>query len=123
MAPKSVALAAIVVLVGVAGCKTIEQSDAMDNERTLAAAGFHMKFATTQAQIAQAAALPQRKLTPVPGPDGRNRFVYADSQFCKCVYVGTDKEYDRYQNLEVKKEIAENEEAAAMDWDAWGPWW
>lgn len=117
------ALMAIVVLLATAGCAAIQKSNAMDQERMLAAANFQMKFAKTPEQIAKIEALPQRKLTPVPGPDGKNRFVYADAQFCKCVYVGTEEAYDRYQNLTVKKQIAENEEAASMNWGAWGPWY
>ena len=120
---RSMALMAIVVLLATAGRAAIQKSDAMDQERTLAAANFQMKFAKTPEQIAKAEALPQRKLTPVPGPDGKNRFVYADAKFCKCVYVGTEEAYDRYQKLTVKKQIAENEEAASMNWDAWGPWY
>jgi hypothetical protein len=95
---------------------------AADTERSLAAAGFQMKFAKTPQQIAKTEALPQRKLTPTAGPDSTNLFVYADAQYCKCVYVGTDRAYSRYQRLQVNQQIAENEEAAAMNWDAWGGW-
>ena len=94
----------------------------MDNERSLAAAGFQMKFARTPEQTAKLQSLPQRKLTPVPGPDGKNRFVYADAEFCQCIYVGGAKAYERYQNLEVKQQIAENEEMASLNWGVWGPW-
>lgn len=121
MGSRSMTLA-VTALLALSGCAMIERSDAMDNERMLAAAGFHMKFATTPAQITQTEALPQRTLTPTPGPEGKNRFVYADAKFCKCVYVGTEQEYDRYQKLAIKQQIAENEEAAAMNWGAWGPW-
>jgi len=105
-----------------AGCAAIQRADSMDTERTLAAAGFQIKFARTPDQIAHANTLPQRKLTPTPGPDGENRFVYADASYCKCIYVGTEAAYDRYQKLAVTQQIAENEEAASMNWDAWGPW-
>jgi len=115
---RATSLLAAAALLASAGCaSTIE-----DNERTLAAAGFQMKFAKTPAQIAKVEALPQRTLTPTPGPDGANRFVYADAKYCKCVYVGTEKAYDRYQKLSVKKQIAENEEMASMNWGAWGGW-
>lgn len=123
---KTAGFLAALVLVASVGCKTIEHSEAMDAERTLAASGFQMKYATTPEQMAKVTSLPQRTLTPVPGPDGNNRFVYADSQFCKCVYVGTEAAYDRYQRMEVKQQIAENMEAASMNWGAWGawgPWW
>jgi hypothetical protein len=110
---------AMVALMVCAGCASM----AADKERTLAAAGFRMKFATTPEQIAKVESLPQRKLTPTPGPDGKNRFVYADAKYCKCLYVGTEQAYDRYQKLAVKQQIAENEEAASMNWGGWGPWY
>jgi hypothetical protein len=123
---KITSLLAAAALLAAAGCAS---TNAADTERSLAAAGFQMKFAKTPQQIAKVESLPQRKLTPSPGPDGKNRFVYADAKYCKCVYVGTEAAYDRYQNISVNKQIAENEEiaseneeAAAMDWGAWGGW-
>lgn len=113
------AVAAIVVMLSAGGCAS---SVAADHERNLAAAGFQMKFARTPEQVAKAEALPQRKLTPIPGPDGDNRFVYADGKYCKCVYVGTEAAYDRYQKMEVKQRIAQAQEAAAMNWGGWGVW-
>ena len=119
-------VACLAALAGVtwgSGCASTEAADA---ERTLAAANFQMKYARTPQQMTKVESLPQRKLTPVPGPDGENRFVYADAKYCKCVYVGTEAAYDRYQKLAVKQRIAENEEAASMNWGAWGgwgPWW
>jgi hypothetical protein len=120
---KTIPILAAVALLVSAGCASV----AADSERSLAAAGFQMKFAKTPAQIAKAEAFPQRRLTPTPGPDGSNFFVYADAQYCKCVYVGTEAAYDRYQKIAVKQRIARNEEAASMDnwdvWGAWGPWY
>jgi len=115
-------LLAVFALLLSGGCAAIQKSDAMDTERTLAAAGFQMKFARTPEQIAKANELPQRTLTPTPGPDGKNRFVWADATYCKCLYVGTEAAYDRYQKLEVRQQIAQNEEMASMNWGAWGVW-
>jgi hypothetical protein len=116
---KMIAILAAVALLVSAGCASM----AVDSERSLAAAGFQMKFAKTPEQIAKANAFPQRSLTPTPGPNGENLFVYADTQYCKCIYVGTEAAYDRYQKIAVKQRIARNEEAASMnDWGAWGGW-
>ena len=115
-------LLAMFALLVSSGCAAIQKSDTMDPERTLAAAGFQMKFAKTPEQIAKANELPQMKLTPTPGPDGKNRFVYADAKYCKCIYVGTEAAYDRYQKLEVRQQIAQNMEMASMNWGAWGVW-
>lgn len=126
MSKATTLLAAFALLFG-AGCAAIQKSEAMDTERTLAAAGFQMKFAKTAEQIANVESLPQRKLTRTSGPDGTNRFVWADATDCKCIYVGTEAAYDRYQKLAVNKQIANEEEAAASlswgRWGAWGPWY
>jgi hypothetical protein len=115
---RTTSLLVVVALTVCAGCASMFE----DYERTLAAAGFQMKFARTPEQMARLEALPQRTLTPTPGPDGKNRFVYADAKYCKCIYVGTEAAYDRYQKLEIKKRIAESEEAASVEWGVWGVW-
>ncbi len=121
MGTKGMALV-ISTLVVTAGCASIEKSNALATERELAAAGFQMKFAKTPEQIAKARALPQRTLTPTPGPDGNNRFVWADATDCKCIYVGSEAAYDRYQKLSATQQIAEENEMASMNWGAWGGW-
>jgi hypothetical protein len=118
---KGMALA-ICTLVISTGCASIEKSDAMATERELAAAGFQMKFAKTSEQIAKAGSLPQRKLTRTSGPDGKPRFVWADATDCKCIYVGSEAAYDRYQKLATTQQIAEENEMASMNWGAWGGW-
>ena len=108
-----------------AACAAMEKSDAMDTERVLSAAGFQMKFADTGALKEQVKKLPQRKVAHVIR-DGKLLFVYADSQFCKCMYVGSEAAYQRYQKLALEKNIAAEEsmavEDADMDWGAWGTW-
>lgn len=125
-------MAVVVGGIGMSGCTAIERDNALQTERTLAAAGFQMKFADDSGKLQNVQALPQRELTP-QNLDGETRFVYADAEFCKCVYVGTEKAYQRYQRLSVRQEIAqarlsaaEAQESAAMNWGmwgGWGPWW
>ena len=125
MGKKGMALAISTLLV-TAGCAEIQKSNALGTERELAAAGFQMKFAKTPEQTAKVGSLPQRKLTRTSGPDGRNLFVWADAADCKCIYVGTEAAYDRYQRLSINQQIAIDNEMASMNWGvwgAWGPWW
>ena len=125
MRSRPLALCAALALLAAVGCTAIRRSDAMDTERMLAAAGFQLKLADSPARLAKVQGLPQRKLTRVPF-QGENRFVYADAQFCKCLYAGTEKAYDRYQKLAIKQEIADEQLEASLDWDdwgMWGPWW
>jgi hypothetical protein len=116
-----IALAGAFALLLTAGCTALRQSAAMDTERSLAAAGFQMKLADTEKKLAHVESLPQRKLTRVPFQGGL-RYVYADAQFCRCLYAGTEKAYDRYQKLRIQQEVAEEESEASMDWGGWGAW-
>lgn len=102
-------------------CQAIENEAAQDTEQLLAAAGFHMKEATTPAQLANLQALTQRKIV-IQEQDGQARYVYADAEDCKCVYVGSERNYDEYQKLSVEQEIAEDNADAPLDWGMWGPW-
>lgn len=114
--------AGLILAVALAGCASLEKSDAMDTERVLAAAGFKMKFANTAAQKEQVKKLPQRKITHMKR-DGKLVFVYADSQYCKCMYVGTQSEYQQFEKLTIQKNIAMEQSIAAEDADmAWGEW-
>jgi hypothetical protein len=113
---------AISTLLVTAGCAEIQESNATATERELAAAGFQMKFAKTPEQVAEVGSLTQRKLTRTAGPDGQNLFVWADAADCKCIYVGTEAAYDRYQQLSINQQIAIDNEMASMNWGAWGAW-
>jgi hypothetical protein len=104
-----------------ASCQAIGNEEAQSTEQLLAAAGFHMKEATTPQQLANLKAMTQRKIV-IHDQDGQTRYVYADAGGCKCVYVGSEQNYDEFQNLSVKQEIAQDNLDASMDWGMWGPW-
>lgn len=118
----------LVVVIALHGCAAIEKRDAMDTERMLSAAGFKMKFADTPQKLANLKTLTQSKLVP-HDKDGKVFYVYADAEFCKCLYVGSEKSYQQYQKMRVERNIAQMNEDAAMDnenaamnWGMWGPW-
>lgn len=55
--------------------------------------------------------------------------AYADPKGCRCLYVGTEKEYQEYQRLAFQRELADKQLKAAreysnavMTWGTWGPW-
>jgi hypothetical protein len=114
-----------------AGCAAMERAEVRDRTQMLTAAGFQMRPAATPEQQAQLAALPPHKLVAerLPGKTGTvNGYVYADSEGCKCVYVGDASAYKAYQQLAVEKQLADEREAAtemtddaAYNWGAWGP--
>lgn len=121
-------LCIVCVACALPGCAAMQESRAMDMERLLAAAGFQMKLADTPEKLAHVSGLTQRKLVPHT-EEGRLLFVYADAEFCRCIYVGDEGAYQRYQKLSLDKEIAEEQRMAAqmnqdasMNWMLWGPW-
>jgi len=128
-----VAAALVLPALLLAGCASIRNHQAMEKERLLSAAGFQVKLADTPDKLASLQAMPQRKLVPHTRADGTVFFVYADASACKCLYVGTQKAYQRYQEISLKQQEAEDNrmaaemnENAAMEWglwEPWGPWW
>ena len=101
---------------------------AIDTERLLAAAGFQMRMADSPERLAHLSTMTQRQLVPEM-KDGSLRYVYADDKYCKCLYVGTEKAYQRYERYALKQRVANTQleaaqmnEDASMDWGMWGPW-
>lgn len=122
-------LLAFTTLLG--GCASMQADRARSTEALLAAAGFEVKLADTPDKIAHLKTLTQNKLVPHQ-KDGGIVYVYADATTCKCVYAGSEADYQRYQQLAVQKQIADDQrmaaemnENAAMNWGMWGPgpWW
>ena len=64
----------------------------------LAASGFQMKLADTNEKMPHLKTLPQRKLVPHQKGD---EVYYADAMYCKCIYAGPYKAYERYQQMAV----------------------
>ena len=123
---------AIFVLIGftvtLAACAAIQNRDAMDTERMLAASGFQMRLADTPQKLDHLKSMTQRKLVPHQH-DNKIYYVYTDATFCQCLYVGNEKAYQRYQKLAIQRQIADEQrqaaemnQDAAMNWDTWGPW-
>ena len=53
--------------------------------------------------------------------NGGVRYVYADPDTCRCLYAGSEQQYQTYQKLRVEKEISE-EQANAVRWTFWDSW-
>jgi len=115
-------LAALIVFA--AGCASME---APNTESLLSAAGFVTKTPATPKQQAFYSALPPFELQRET-VKGHVTYAYADKTQ-GIVYFGNQRAYQRYQQLSLKQQVAEDdlaasemEEDAALDWDSWGPW-
>jgi hypothetical protein len=111
------------VAAGLAGCASMEASN---KESLLSAAGFRTRTPSTPAQVAL-----YDRMTPYKVErrviKGKVLYAFADKKN-RVVYIGGEKEYQRYKQLGLQQSIAQNEleaaqinEEAAMGWD-WGPW-
>jgi predicted MarR family transcription regulator len=108
-------------------CAAIKAQNAEDKEQLLAAAGFKMQLADTPEKLAHLKTLTQQKIV-THEKDGKNYYVYADATTCQCLYIGQDSNYQNFQQLQLQKNIAQEQqmsaemnENAAMNWGMWGP--
>lgn len=107
MAAKSWAVVAGMCLMA-AGCQSIENERALDTEALLQEAGFQVRYADSAEHLQHVTALEQRSFVKKVR-DGQPYYVYADAQGCKCLYYGTQAEYQQYRVLENDQEMAEGE--------------
>lgn len=120
-------LAMVTVLLG--GCAAMQREEAKSMEATLSAAGFQMKPADTPERVAHLNSMRPLKIVPHL-KDGRLLYVYADPKSCKCLFVGDEQAYQRYQALAIREKLTQEQmmaaqmnEDAAMNWGLWGPFW
>jgi len=111
-------------LLSLTGCASL---DAPNTESLLSAAGFWTKTPTTPKQIAFFQSLEAYDLTRHT-VNGHVLYAYAD-EANNVVYFGSQQDYQRYQKLALKQQVAEENlvsaemnEDAELDWDSWGPW-
>ena len=101
----------LLVVVGAAGCATLQAAEIRSTEGMLAAAGFRVEPADTpekQADLQQPSARALVRQTQ----DNQALYVYRDPIVCNCRYVGGEPEYQRYEKLRAEKEIADHQARA-----------
>jgi hypothetical protein len=122
--------AAAAVALFVAGCA---EMGAGNTTSLLTAAGFRARTPQTPKQQQIYAALPPYQVERATVPGKGVFYVYKDEK-AGIAYVGREPEYQRYKQLAIQQQIAQNyymaaemDRAAAWGWyGAWGPrafWW
>jgi hypothetical protein len=124
---KRIGILSMAILLG--ACAAIQRDEAQQKESILSASGFQMKPADTPERLAHLKTMTPLKLVPHM-KDGKLLYVYADPVSCKCLFVGDEQAYQRYQALAIKQQLAQEQmmtaqmnEDAAMNWGLWGPFW
>jgi hypothetical protein len=106
-------IGAIALLALAVGC-----ANTLHTENLLSAAGFSTVLANTPQRQQQLAALPPNKVTLVQR-NGKNYYVYADPANYRA-FVGTPSQYQKYQQLRLANNLAQDELQTAR-LDSWGP--
>jgi hypothetical protein len=95
-----------------AGKPTPEQK-AAQMEPMLSAAGFVMLPATTPERQQQIANLPPLEVSYYVGKTGKMHYWMADPQYCKCLYLGSEQAYQRYEQMSLQYKWEQKEDQTA----------
>jgi len=68
----------------------------------LSDAGFQMRAADTPEARAYLDTLPARKML-ARSQNGKAEYAYADPTRCKCLYVGTEPQYQQFRKLQAEQ--------------------
>jgi hypothetical protein len=77
-----------------AGCAGKPVNITLQAEESLAAAGFQLKMADTQAKVERISRIPQKKVLWAMIKD-REVYLWADVAGCRCYYKGTRHNYEQ----------------------------
>ena len=112
-------LAAVIGTILLPGCAGMGSSN---TESLLSAAGFRARTPQTPKQQQIYAALPPYQVQRATVPGKGVFYVYKDEK-AGVAYVGREPEYQRYQQLAIQQQIAQNQymaaemqQEAALDW-------
>ncbi len=123
--PRHWTLPAALLAASLGGCAAMERDAVGERENTLAAAGFTVLPATTQARQDMLARLPANHISQ--RIEGEHvSYLYPDPVVCHCLYVGSQAAFGRFQQVRQQKRIASDQLMAAQmnsdpGWN-WGPW-
>src|SRR5436189_5889537 len=114
------ALFIVVIALTVVGCATMQGGQIRSVEQMLAATGFQMKVADTPEKAADLRTFPTRKMI-VRRQGAASYYIYAEPDVCNCLYMGTEPQYQEYQRLLLKKELADERLDESRNSGLWGP--
>src|SRR5215469_11518079 len=95
--------------------KRTPEQKAAQIEPMLRVAGFVMLPADTPKREQQIANLPPLEISYYVGRTGKLHYWMADPQYCKCMYLGSEGAYQRYEQMQRQQNWEEKENATARD--------
>lgn len=103
----TITLVAVVIAIALGGCTAIRRDQAPETTSLLTQAGFKTLPADTPERVARLNTLTPYKIVRWTRKSGATVYAYADPGPCKCIYVGSPKQYAKYQQLLSAEEAAE----------------
>ena len=101
--------------VALGACSLFQESPQQRAQRIepmLSAAGFHMQPADNEQKRSAIQSLPPLKMRYYT-KGGQLTYWFADPDYCQCVYTGNEAAYQRYQNLKIQNQMAQQAEMTA----------
>jgi len=117
MGPSSltkIVLSAVAIVTVLGGCTAMRRDRASETTSLLTQAGFKVLQADTPERMAKLNTLTPYKVIPWKRKSGGTVYAYAEPDLCKCVYVGSPKQYAQYRQLlsaEQRAQIAAQEKS------------
>jgi hypothetical protein len=112
------ALAGVMMASVLGGCTAMRRDRAPETTSLLRQAGFKVLQADTPERQAKLNTLTPYKVVPWKRKTGGTVYAYAEPDLCKCVYVGSAKQYATFQQLlsaQQQAEILAQEQAEANE--------
>jgi hypothetical protein len=112
-------LISICLAIALTGCAMLGLGGVTPQQRAeylepmLSAAGFQMLPADTADKLEHLKKLPPLKLNYYLNKEGQPRYWFADPDYCHCLYLGSEEAYQKYQDLRLKAQVAQEEQEAA----------
>ena len=78
-------------------------------EPMLSAAGFRMLPADTPQRQQQLASLVPLDVNYYVGKTGTLHYYMADPDYCKCMYIGTEEDYQQYEKMKLNQQFQAKE--------------
>ena len=99
----------------VAGCGSIQpppptpEQQAEQLEPMLSAAGFRMLPADTPEHQQQLQSLVPLQVNYYIGKTGKMHYYMAGPNYCKCMYIGSEQNYQKYEQLKLNQQLVAKE--------------
>ena len=87
------------------GCASFQAQRTKSTEQILGEAGFQIRTADTPEALAYLQSLPAKKLLVRSAANGGSQYAYADPTGCKCLYVGTEAQYQELRKLQQARQV------------------